>query len=111
MCTYTYKRSYIMNEYQLDDDLIYILSEFYKNMSDPTRMKIIYALTVGELCVQDISNIIKMNQTAVSYQLRILRAARLVKNERRGKMIFYSINDEHVRDIINLTIEHLGHDD
>lgn len=100
-----------MNEYQLDNGLIYTLSEFYKNMSDPTRMKIIYALTVGELCVQDISNVVNMNQTAVSYQLRILRGARLVKYRREGKMIYYSIDDDHVKDIINKTIEHLSHED
>ncbi len=100
-----------MNKYQLDDDLIYTLSEFYKNMSDPTRMKIIYALTIGELCVQDIANIVNMSQTAVSYQLRILRGARLVKFRREGKMIFYSIDDDHVSYIIKTTIEHLNHED
>ncbi len=100
-----------MNKYQLDDDLIYTLSEFYKNMSDPTRMKIIYALTIGELCVQDIANIVNMSQTAVSYQLRILRGARLVKFRREGKMIFYSIDDEHVSSIIKTAIEHLNHED
>lgn len=100
-----------MNEYQLDDDMIFMLSEFYKNMSDPTRMKIIYALTVGELCVQDISNVVNMSQTAVSYQLRILRGARLVKYRREGKMIYYSIEDDHVRSIINTTMEHLKHEE
>lgn len=100
-----------MNEYQLDEGLIYTLSEFYKTLSDPTRMKIIHALTVGELCVQDISNVVQMSQTAVSYQLRILRGARLVKYRREGKMIYYSIDDEHVKGIIDLTIEHLNHED
>lgn len=100
-----------MNKYQLNDDLIFTLSEFYKNMSDPTRMKIIYALTIGELCVQDIANIVNMSQTAVSYQLRILRGARLVKFRREGKMIFYSIEDEHVSLIIKTAIEHLSHED
>lgn len=117
MCNCSYMQLLIcfyggnMKEYQLNDDLIYTLSEFYKNMSDPTRMKIIYALTVGELCVQDICNVVNMSQTAVSYQLRILRGARLVKFRREGKMIYYSIDDEHVRSIINLTIEHLNHED
>lgn len=100
-----------MKEYQLDNDLIYTLSEFYKIMADPTRMKIVYALTVGELCVQDIANVVGMSQTAVSYQLRILRAARVVRYRRAGKMIYYSIDDDHVSGIINLTITHLSHED
>ena len=97
-----------MNELVLNEDTAYILTEFYKTLSDPTRLKIIYALTKKELCVQDISDAVKMSQTAVSYQLRILRGARLVKFRRSGKQIFYSIDDEHVSGIINLTLEHLN---
>lgn len=100
-----------MEKELMNNDLVYILSEFYKIVADYTRMKIIYALTKQELCVGDISEIVNMSQTAVSYQLRILRGARLVKYRREGKMIFYSIDDEHVRDIINITIEHLNHED
>lgn len=100
-----------MNKEQINNDLVYTLSEFYKIVADYTRMKIIYALMKEELCVGDISEIVDMSQTAVSYQLRILRAARLVKNRREGKMIFYSIDDDHVRDIINTTITHLEHED
>lgn len=99
-----------MNNY-LDEGLLLNLSEFYKILSDPTRLKIVYALTKGELNVQQISKTVNMSQTAVSYQLRILRAVRLVKNRRDGKMIFYSMDDEHVEGIINLTIEHLLHED
>lgn len=100
-----------MEKELMNNDLVYTLSEFYKIVADYTRMKIIYALTKEELCVGDISEIVNMSQTAVSYQLRILRGARLVKYRREGKMIFYSIDDEHVRDIINITIEHLNHED
>lgn len=95
-------------ELVLKDDLDYVLSDFYKTLSDPTRLRIIYALTKKELCVQDISDVVNMSQTAVSYQLRILRGARLVKFRRLGKQIFYSIDDEHVAGIINLTLEHLN---
>jgi DNA-binding transcriptional ArsR family regulator len=94
-----------------NQDLVYTLSEFYKIMADYTRMKIIYALTKKELCVGELSEIVNMSQTAVSYQLRILRGARLVKYRRDGKMIFYSIDDDHVSDIINTTIIHLGHEE
>lgn len=94
-------------ELLLPDHLNMILSDFYKTLSDPSRLKIIYSLTKKELCVQEICDINHMNQTAVSYQLRILRGARLVKYRRDGKQIFYSIDDEHVSGIIKLTLEHL----
>lgn len=94
-----------------NQDLVYTLSEFYKIMADYTRMKIIYALIEKELCVTEIAEIVNMSQTAVSYQLRILRDARVVKHRRDGKMIFYSIDDEHVSDIINTTVTHLEHEE
>jgi DNA-binding transcriptional ArsR family regulator len=94
-----------------NQDLVYTLSEFYKIMADYTRMKIIYALIEKELCVTEIAEIVNMSQTAVSYQLRILRGARVVKHRRDGKMIFYSIDDEHVSDIIHTTVTHLEHEE
>lgn len=94
-----------------NQDLVYTLSEFYKIMADYTRMKIIYALIEKELCVTEIAEIVNMSQTAVSYQLRILRGARVVKHRREGKMIFYSIDDDHVSDIINITVTHLEHEE
>ena len=97
-----------MNEYELDEDLMYTLSEFFKILSDPTRMKIVYILTKGSLHVQDLANKVGLSQTAVSYQLRILRAAKIVKFRRQGKMIFYAIDDEHVSDIINTATIHLN---
>ena len=100
-----------MEKYKLEEDVVYTLTEFYKILADNTRIKIIYALTKKELCVNEISEIVDMSQTAVSYQLRILRGARLVKYRREGKMIFYSIDDYHVSDIINTTIIHLGHEE
>ncbi len=95
----------------LDEDLVMMMTDFYKTMSDPTRLKIIYTLIHGELCVQDIAKEVKMSQTAVSYQLRVLKGARLVKFRRDGKMIYYSVDDDHVNKIIQTTIEHLGHEE
>ncbi|MBE6131048.1 MAG: winged helix-turn-helix transcriptional regulator [Erysipelotrichaceae bacterium] len=100
-----------MEKEQINNNLVYTLSEFYKIMADYTRMKIIYALMKKELCVSDISEIVEMSQTAVSYQLRILRGARLVKHRREGKMIFYSLDDDHINDIINTTVMHLEHEE
>lgn len=93
----------------LTEDDIYEISEFYKNLSDFSRVKIITSLLEKEKCVQDIANEVGMTQTAVSYQLRILRHAHLVKARRSGKMIYYQIADNHVFQIIQVTIEHLEH--
>ena len=95
---------------KLSEDMVYMVTEFFKTMSDPTRMKIICALIDNEICVQELSEAVGMSQTAVSYQLRILRGARLVKFRRDKKMIYYSIDDDHVKDIINISIEHLTHE-
>lgn len=106
MRIYTYVEVIAMKE--LDkDELLLRASEFYKSMADYTRFKIIYALLSGELCVKDIENEVNMSQTAVSYQLKILRQSHLVKYRRVGQNVFYSIDDEHVHDIVKLTLEHL----
>ena len=89
------------------DELLLRTSEFYKVLSDYTRFKIVYALLNGEKSVNEIEKEINMSQTAVSYQLKTLRQAHLVKYERRGQNVFYSIDDEHINQIINITIEHV----
>lgn len=86
------------------------VSEFYKVLSDYTRLKIVYMLLNGELCVSEIEQKIGMSQTAVSYQLKMLRQAHLVKYYRKGQNVYYSIDDEHVSAIINLTVEHITHE-
>jgi len=91
------------------DDLLLKTAEFYKVLSDYTRFKIVYCLmNKDEMCVGDIEKEIGMSQTAVSYQLKTLRQAHLVKYIRKGQNVFYSIKDDHVRDIIKLTIDHLS---
>lgn len=96
-------------EKQLLENDIYELSEFFKNLSDFSRVKIITCLIEKEKCVQDIAKEVDMSQTAVSYQLRILRHAKLVKSRRDGKMVFYEIVDEHVLRILEIAIEHIEH--
>lgn len=98
-----------MNKEVLTENDIYEVSEFYKNLADFSRVKIITSLLNEEKCVQDIAKEVEMSQTAVSYQLRILRHARLVKSRRDGKMVYYQILDEHVAKILEVTIEHLEH--
>lgn len=83
-----------------DDILIYDLAEFFKVFADSTRMKIIYALLNKELCVGDIANIVNTTQSAISHQLRILKQAKLVKFKKEGKLVYYSLDDEHIREIV-----------
>lgn len=85
------------------------LAECFKVLSDTTRLKIIIALLESELCVCDICHVVSLSQSAVSHQLRVLRAARLAKYRKEGKMVYYSIDDNHVTDIIKQAIEHISH--
>lgn len=91
-----------------DDDTLLEVSDFFKALSDSSRLKIIAALISRELCVCDISEIAGQSQSAVSHQLRVLRAARIVKYRRDGKQVFYSIDDTHIAEIIQTTIRHLS---
>ena len=82
------------------------LSEFFKAMADETRVKILYLLSQKELCVCDLAYILETNLPAVSHHLRFLKALNLVKPRRDGKMVFYSLADEHVLDLIKKAREH-----
>lgn len=86
---------------------IYDLADFYKMFSDSTRLKILLTLGEGELCVSDLSNVLDMGQSAISHQLRLLKHARLVRNRREGKVIYYSLDDEHISEIINSGLDHI----
>ena len=83
------------------------LAELFKVFGDTTRIKILYALFEAELCVGDIAQLLNLTQTAVSHQLRILKTNKLVKFRREGKVVFYSLSDDHVRGIIDQGIEHI----
>lgn len=95
-----------MSKFDLDELLLRV-SEFFKALSDYSRMKIVYVLLNGELCVNDIVKAVNMTQTAVSYQLKLLRQLHLVKYRRVGQNIFYSIDDDHVHNIIKTSIDHI----
>lgn len=96
-----------MVENMPDEEELYDLAELFKIFGDSTRIRILYALFENELCVQDISELLNMTQSAISHQLRVLKQSRLVKNKRQGKCILYSLADEHVRTIINSGLEHI----
>ena len=85
-----------------------ILAEFFKVLTDPTRLKILYALGAGELCVFDLSVSIGASVSSVSHHLANLKRVRLVKARRDGRIIYYSLDDEHVKSIVHFAREHLG---
>jgi len=89
-----------------DDALFARLAEFYKALGDPTRAKILYALSAYELCVCDIAEIIGMSDSVVSHQLRILRNMRLVKFRKEGRSAFYSLDDRHIEVLLMQGMEH-----
>lgn len=94
-------------EQQPDDEILYDLAELFKIFGDSTRIKILYALSESELCVNDIAQLLRLSQSSVSHQLRILKDSKLVKFRREGKIIFYALDDDHVRNIINMGMEHV----
>lgn len=85
------------------------LSELFKSFGDQTRLKILFALSEEELCVCDIAELLNMTQSAISHQLRVLRNVRLVKHTKRGKSVYYSLDDEHVSEIFKQGLEHVKH--
>jgi DNA-binding transcriptional ArsR family regulator len=94
-------------EQQPDDEYLYDLAELFKVFGDSTRIRILYALFESELCVNDIAQLLNLGQSAVSHQLRILKDAKLVRFRREGKIIFYALDDEHVRNILSMGMEHV----
>jgi len=86
---------------------IYDLADFFKVLGDSTRTKIIWALDESEMCVCDIAALLNMTKSAISHQLRALRNADLVKFRREGKTVFYSLKDQHVRDVYEIGMEHI----
>ena len=96
-----------VQEQQPDDEILYDLAELFKVFGDSTRIKILYSMFENELCVNDIARLLNLSQSSVSHQLRILKTSKLVKFRREGKSIFYSLDDEHVRSIISMGMEHV----
>ena len=92
------------------DDVILKLAESFKVLGDPTRIKIINALLNTELCVCDISHLLEVSQSAVSHQLRVLRNMRLVKFRKAGKIVYYTLDDQHIINLFNEGLKHVLHD-
>ena len=90
-----------------EDEKLYDLAELFKVLGDTTRMKIIYALFQEEMCVCDIADLLNMTQSAISHQLRVLKQARLVKFRKEGKTVYYSLDDNHINQILNCGMCHI----
>ncbi|WP_420856929.1 ArsR/SmtB family transcription factor [Tepiditoga spiralis] len=90
-----------------NEEILFDLSDLFKIFGDSTRIKIISLLFKGEFCVQVISKILEISRSAISHQLRILRQSKLVKYRKEGKIVFYSLNDEHIKNIFNIGLEHI----
>lgn len=91
----------------IEDETAHRLAETFKVLSDPTRIKILHALSLAELCVCDLSNLLGMNDSAVSHHLRLLRALKLVKYRKEGRVAYYSLDDEHIEKLFQQGLEHV----
>lgn len=91
-----------------EEETLYDLAELFKIFGDSTRIKILWALEEAEMCGCDIAYLLNLTQSAVSHQLRILKQSNLVKSRREGKIIFYSLSDEHVKQIFEQGLKHIN---
>ena len=106
LCVHEDTVNRLLEEMPAEEDL-YDLAELFKVFGDSTRIKILYALFGAELCVGDLAQLLGMSQTAVSHQLRVLRTNKLVKGRKEGKIVFYSLADDHVRTILGQGMDHV----
>lgn len=90
-----------------EEETLYDLAELFKVFGDTTRIKILCALFESEMCVCDIAALLNMTHSAISHQLRVLKAAKLVKNRKAGKVVYYSLDDDHIKQIFELGLAHI----
>lgn len=90
-----------------EESELYVLSDFFKVLGDSTRAKILWALDESEMCVCDLAALLNMTKSAISHQLRLLKQSNLVKYRREGKVVFYSLSDDHIKAIFEKGLEHI----
>jgi ArsR family transcriptional regulator len=90
-----------------DEEKLYDLADFFKMFGDSTRIKILWALDRNEMCVCDLAVLLNMTKSAISHQLKTLRQEKIVKYRRDGKIAFYSLQDEHVKNLLEIGLEHI----
>ena len=96
------RRRHLINERTVE-----VIAETFRVLGDPTRVRILNALTDGELCVCDIAALVGITESAVSHQLRLLRGMRLVRPRRAGRQVFYSLDDQHIVELLRLAVTHV----
>lgn len=93
----------------LDNEFITEISTFFKILGDNTRVKILFALDYNEMCVCDIANVLNMTKSSISHQLSYLKDLNIVKSKKSGKEVYYSLDDEHVKEVFEVAISHIEH--
>lgn len=93
----------------LDNKFISEISIFFKILGDNTRVKILFALDHNEMCVCDIANVLNMTKSSISHQLSYLKDLNIVKSRKSGKEVYYSLDDEHVKEVFEVAISHIEH--
>lgn len=93
----------------LDDESYLVLAETFRALADSTRARIIHSLAEQELCVCDLAGVVGMSEPAVSQHLRMLRNLRIVRARREGKVVYYSLDDAHIRVLLGVSLSHLSH--
>ncbi len=94
----------------LSGEVIQAMAESFKALADPTRLRILALLSEGEQCVGDLADHLDVSQSAVSHQLRLLRSLDIVRYRKDGREVYYDLADDHVRDILSRTLEHILYD-
>lgn len=92
-----------------NEDTFNRIAEFFKIMGDTTRTKILFALDSNEMCVCDIANVLNMSKSSISHQLGTLRRMNIVKCRREGKEVYYTLDDEHIKEVFEVALEHINH--
>lgn len=93
----------------LDNDMINEISLFFKILGDNTRVRILFALDNNEMCVCDIANVLNMTKSSISHQLSYLKVCNIVKSRKSGKEVYYSLDDDHVKEVFEVAISHIKH--
>ena len=86
---------------------VFGLADLFKLFGDSTRLRILWALSESEMCVCDLCALLKMKQSAISHQLKNLKQSRIVKSRRDGKVVYYSLDDHHIRNLLNMGMDHI----
>lgn len=99
----------VAKRHQIGDGTAQEVAQLFKTLGDPTRIKILQVLSLREMCVCDITHVLNMTHSAISHQLKTLRQAGLVKNRKDGKVVYYSLDDAHVFNLLTQGIDHIMH--